>query len=213
MCGIVCYLGNRPSLPILLNGLRRLEYRGYDSSGVAVAVNEEIRCRKAVGKISDLAGLLGDQRWKGWAASHTLVGPRTGFPLPKTLTRTATAGTASSWCTTESSRTIGGCGRNFGKRGTGSALPPIPRSWAHLIEEYYRGDLEDAVNSALQRVDGTYGIGVISAGNPSQIVVARLGSPLILGIRDREIFAASDAAALMSHTREVAYLHDGEWRC
>ena len=72
---------------------------------------------------------------------------------------------------------------------------------AHLIEEYYRGDLEDAVNSALERVDGTYGIGVISAGNPSQIVVARLGSPLVLGIRDREIFAASDAAALMSHTQ------------
>ena len=210
MCGIICYLGDRPSLPILLNGLRRLEYRGYDSSGVAVAVNEEIHCRKAVGKISDLAGLLGDESWTGWGgiahtrwATHGVPSPENAHPHGDCRNRIFVVHNG----IIENYRQLREELREKGHRFRSSTDSEV---LAHLIEEYYRGDLEDAVNSALQRVDGTYGIGVISAENPSQIVVARLGSPLVLGIRDREIFAASDAAALMSHTREVAYLHDGE---
>ena len=210
MCGIICYLGDRPALPILLNGLRRLEYRGYDSSGVAVAVNDGIHCRKAVGKISDLANLLGDKPWAGWGgiahtrwATHGVPSPENAHPHGDCQDRIFVVHNG----IIENYRKLREELREKGHLFRSSTDSEV---LAHLIEEYYRGDLEDAVNSALQRVDGTYGIGVISSEDPSQIVVARLGSPLVLGIRDSEIFAASDAAALMSHTREVAYLHDGE---
>ena len=210
MCGIICYLGNRPALPILLNGLRRLEYRGYDSSGVAVAGAAGIRCRKSVGKISDLANVLRDKTWSGrggiahtrWA-THGVPSPENAHPHGDCQGRIFVVHNGIIENYRQLRHELHQAGHQFRSSTDSEVL-------AHLIEEYYRGDLEDAVNSALQRVDGTYGIGVICADNTSQLVVARLGSPLILGIRDNEIFAASDAAALMSHTREVAYLHDGD---
>ena len=210
MCGIICYLGNRAASPILVNGLRRLEYRGYDSSGIAVLGNGGIRCERAVGKIDALSAEIEGQELKG----NTGIGH----------TRWATHGKPS----VENAHPHADCGQRIFVVHNGivenyqslrSELIAKGHTFrsetdtevlAHLIEDHYQGDLEKAVRNALEEVEGTYGIGVICADEPRQIVVARLGSPLILGIRNEEVFAASDASALLSHTREVIYLQDGD---
>ena len=210
MCGIICYLGKRTASPILVNGLRRLEYRGYDSSGIAVLDNGGIRCERVVGKIDALSKQLEGQKLRGKAGiGHT---------------RWATHGKPS----VENAHPHGDCGQrifvvhngiveNYQSlrtelitKGHTFRSETDTEVLAHLVEDHYQGDLEKAVRNALEEVEGTYGIGVICADQPRQIVVARLGSPLILGIGNDEVFAASDAAALLSHTREAIYLQDGD---
>ena len=210
MCGIICYVGKRAASPILLNGLRRLEYRGYDSSGIAVLGKGVIRCEKAVGKIE--------------ALSRQLNGKKLSGKIGIAHTRWATHGKPS----LENAHPHGDCRQrifvvhngiieNYGSLkaeliGRGHTLESETDTevLAHLIEDNYEGDLEEAVRRALRRVEGTYGIGVICSDRLDQIVVARLGSPLILGIGQDEVFAASDPSALLSHTREAIYLQDGD---
>ena len=210
MCGIICYLGNRAASPILVNGLRRLEYRGYDSSGVAVLGRGGIRCERALGKIDALSKQLEGKELRGKAGiAHT---------------RWATHGKPS----VENAHPHGDCGQRIFvvhngivenyrslrteliRKGHTFKSETDTEVLAHLIEDHYQGDLEKAVRNALQEVEGPYGIGVICADQPRQIVVARLGSPLILGIGNDEVLASSDAAALLSHTREAIYLKDGD---
>ena len=210
MCGIICYLGNRSASPILVNALRRLEYRGYDSSGLAVLGNGGIQCERAVGKIDALSRQLEGKELKG----------KTGIAH----TRWATHGKPS----VENAHPHGDCGQRIFvvhngivenyqslrteliRKGHTFRSETDTEVLAHLIEDHYQGDLEKAVWNALQEVEGTYGIGVMCADQPRQIVVARLGSPLILGLGHDEVFAASDASALLSHTREAIYLQDGD---
>ncbi len=210
MCGIVGYVGPRPAADILLDGLRRLEYRGYDSAGLAIINGTGVQVQKAAGKLSVLTELIGNRKPKG----TTGIGH----------TRWATHGapnTSNAHPHTDGSGRIAlihnGIIENAGalktvllKRGHEFTSETDTEVLAHLVGEYYSGSLEQAVASALHDVDGAYGIAVVSADEPDVVVAARKGSPLLVGVGEGEWFVASDAAAILEHTRSVVYLDDGE---
>jgi glucosamine--fructose-6-phosphate aminotransferase (isomerizing) len=212
MCGIVGYVGHRPCLAILLEGLKRLEYRGYDSAGVAIQRDGEVVVCKAAGKIRML-----EERLATGAPDGT-----TGIAH----TRWATHGEPNDInahphgdCTGRVALVHNGIIENYGS--LKSALQAEGHRFhtdtdtevlAHLIEKHMqRGlKLEEAVGAALRAVEGTYGIAVISADEPGVVVGARNGSPLVVGVADGEYFLASDVAPIVEHTRQVVYLDDGE---
>jgi glutamine---fructose-6-phosphate transaminase (isomerizing) len=212
MCGIICYLGQRPALPVLIEGLKRLEYRGYDSSGVALSQDGRIHCRKSVGKIRDLEqGLNHWQSTSSYGMGHT---------------RWATHGRPSVEnahphrdCHGEIFVIHNGIIENYQSLKTELqnrqhhfCSETDTEVLAHLIEDACSTaeSLEEAVARALRKVQGTFGIAVMAAGRPGIIVTARRSSPIILGIGEGEIFAASDISALVAHTKEVVYLQDDD---
>jgi len=211
MCGIVGYVGARPAVPLLLEGLRRLEYRGYDSAGLAVLNGGRLETRKAAGKIAELEALLRSGAPEGTCGiAHTRWATH-GAP-------TANNAHPHLDCRGEVAVVHNGIIENAGtlrqkleSLGHRLRTETDTEVLAHLIEEALDGSLEDAVRAALRHVEGTYGLAIVCAREPGKIVAARRGSPLLLGIgRDGEFFVASDAAALVQHTREVVYLDDGE---
>ncbi|MBU2613359.1 glutamine--fructose-6-phosphate transaminase (isomerizing) [Patescibacteria group bacterium] len=211
MCGIVGYIGTRKAQPILLDGLHRLEYRGYDSSGVAL-VDATLAVTHASGRISELETKLGG----------TVPASTCGIAH----TRWATHGPPTEAnahphrdCTGRIAVVHNGIIENYAElrteleaRGHTFTSETDTETLAHLIEEAMKAGkgLTSAVQTALRRVRGTYGIAVVSADQPDKIVIARLGSPIVLGIGDDELFVASDASAIIGHTRDVIYLDDGE---
>jgi glucosamine--fructose-6-phosphate aminotransferase (isomerizing) len=210
MCGIIGYIGKQKAQPILMEGLKRLEYRGYDSAGIAVNSGKKINCLKVVGKIFNLEDKLKDSHWQGKVGiAHT---------------RWATHGAPTEENTHPHSDCQGkifvvhnGIIENYDvlkkkliKAGHKFKSETDTEVLAHLIEENYKNDLLDAVSRALSYVKGTYGICVISSLKPDEIVAARLGSPLILGIGEDEYFVASDVSAILGYTKQVIYLNDGE---
>jgi glucosamine--fructose-6-phosphate aminotransferase (isomerizing) len=210
MCGIVGYIGDRGATPLLLDGLKRLEYRGYDSAGVAVLNGNGVETRKAAGKISRLEAAL--------AASP--VSGDTGIAH----TRWATHG-APTECNAHPQMDCKGhiavvhngiienstaLKAHLVERGHKFVSETDTEVLAHLIEEAFDGVLEDAVIEALWQVEGTYGIAVVSSDDKDKIVAARKGSPLLIGLGDGEYYIASDASAILSQTREVVYLDDGD---
>lgn len=209
MCGIVGYVGPREAAPILMEGLRRMEYRGYDSAGIAV-LNGEIDIRKAAGKLSVLAGELrsgaphgtvgiGHTRWATHGAPTTLnAHPHTDRSGRIALIHNGIVENAPAIRKALASR-----GHTFTSETDTEVL-------AHLVGELYQGNLEEAVAAALRDVDGAYGICVISADEPGTLVAARNGSPIILGIGEDEYLVASDQSAIVEHTRQVIYLDNGE---
>jgi len=212
MCGIVGYTGARQAGPLLLEGLKRLEYRGYDSAGLALVAEGRIEVHKAPGKIEKLEKELG----------ATLPRSQTGIAH----TRWATHGVPN----TVNAHPHTDCGgmlalahngiiENAGvlrptlvKRGHTFRSETDTEVLTHLIEELHaKGrSLVEAVAGALAQVEGTYGIAVISTREPDTIVAARRGSPLLVAIGNHENFVASDASAVLAHTRSVVYLDDGE---
>lgn len=210
MCGIVGYIGPRPAADILLDGLRRLEYRGYDSAGLAIINGTGLKIRKAAGKLSVLANELDGQRPTGTIGiGHTRWATHGAPTTPNAHPHTDQSGriavihngiieNASAIRTVLLQR-----GHEFSSETDTEVL-------AHLIGEYYEGDLEEAVAAALRDVDGAYGIAVLSADEPDLLVAARKGSPLLVGVGEQEWFVASDASAILEHTRSVVYLDDGE---
>ena len=210
MCGIVGYVGPRSATPLLLEGLKRLEYRGYDSAGIAVMNGKGLETRKAPGKISELEALV------------------TSTPIVGTLgiahTRWATHGAPNfinSHPQMSCDEKIGVVHNGIIENGSAlrQALEELGHSFrsdtdtevlAHLIEEVYDGNLEEAVIEALSRVEGTYGIAVVSSDDRDKIVAARKGSPLLVGLGEGEYFIASDVSAILAHTRQVIYLDDGD---
>jgi glucosamine--fructose-6-phosphate aminotransferase (isomerizing) len=212
MCGIVGYVGHRGCLGILVEGLKRLEYRGYDSAGVALQVNGGLRMVKAAGKIRRLEERLAEQSFDGTSGiAHTRWATH-GEPTdlnahPHTDERGRVAVVHN------------GIIENFGvlksaleAEGHVFRTQTDTEVLAHLIEKYLaRGlRLERAVGEALADVEGTYGIAVMAADEPGTVVGARKGSPLVVGIADGEYFLASDVAPIVEHTRQVVYLDDGE---
>ena len=211
MCGIVGYVGPRFAADILLEGLRRMEYRGYDSAGIAVINGEGIKVRKAAGKLAILSEQLknggkplgtvgiGHTRWATHGAPTT---PNAHPHLDKTgriaLIHNGIIENASAIRTLLTRR-----GHVFQSETDTEVL-------AHLVGELYDGSLEEAVAAALRDIEGAYGIAVICADEPDLLVAARNGSPLLLGIGEKEFFVASDASAILEHTRSVVYLDDGE---
>jgi glucosamine--fructose-6-phosphate aminotransferase (isomerizing) len=211
MCGIVGYIGAAPILPILIEGLKRLEYRGYDSAGIAVVKNGKMFTHKTAGKIANLERLIasngkvdgvigiGHTRW----ATHGAPNEVNAHPHSDASGRIALAHNGIIENYTVLKRQLQEAGVVFRSDTDTEVL-------TQLVGHFYEGDLEDAVRLALKRVEGTYGIAVISTKEPDKIVVARNGSPLVLGIGNDENFVASDVAAILHHTRQVIYLDDKE---
>jgi len=210
MCGIVGYVGPNLANPVLIEGLRRLEYRGYDSAGIAVMNGNGLETRKAAGKISRLEEALSSSPVEGntgiahtrWA-THGAPTECNAHPHVDCKGRVAVVHNGIIENSSVLRKQLEAGGHKFVSETDTETL-------AHLIEEAFHGSLEDAVIDALQEVDGTYGIAVISSDDPDKIVAARKGSPLLLGIGDNEFYVASDASAILAHTRDVVYLDDGD---
>ena len=210
MCGIVGYIGPKQATPILVAGLKRLEYRGYDSAGVAVFDGESLETRRAAGTIAKLEGALvadpvtgkvgiAHTRW----ATHGPPTERNAHPHLSTDESVAVVHNGIIENADVLRKQLIALGHTFRSDTDTETI-------AHLVQELYEGSLEEAVIGALRKVDGTFGIAVVSSRDPEKIVAARKGSPLLIGIGDGEYFLASDASAILAHTREVVYLDDGD---
>ena len=209
MCGIVGYVGRRKALPVLLDGLKRLEYRGYDSAGVALVADGRLVVKKAAGKIAALEAQLG----------RDTLGATAGMAHTRWATHGAPT-TVNAHPHTDCSGDIAvvhnGIIENHAPlrqmllaKGHRFSSETDTEVLAHLIEQFYQGSLEEAVASALQEVEGAYGLLVLSAKEPDTLVAARSGSPLLLGLGNGENFVASDPSAVLAYTRSVVYLDEG----
>lgn len=208
MCGIIGYVGRQQALPILIDGLKRMEYRGYDSSGFAILSPTGIQAEKFAGKIARLEEHIKDRSYPGdWGIAHTRWATH-GEPVDHNAHPHI-----------DSKGTIAlvhnGIIENFAtlrewlaRQGHVFRTETDTEVLTELIAHHYDGDLVEATRVALLQVEGTYGIAVACTHNPDMIVAARHGSPLILGRGKGENFVASDAAALIAHTKEVVYLDD-----
>ena len=210
MCGIIGYIGSRGATPLLLEGLRRMEYRGYDSAGVAVMNGKGVETRKAAGKISELEAALstspvdgdlgiGHTRW----ATHGVPNECNAHPHLDCKGHVAVVHNG----IIENSGTLK---TGLVARGHKFVSETDTEVIAHLIEDAFDGSLEDAVIEALWQIEGTYGIAVVSSLDKNKIVAARKGSPLLIGLGDGEYYVASDVSAILAQTREVVYLDDGD---
>lgn len=211
MCGIVGYVGRRDGVPIVLEGLHRLEYRGYDSAGLAVVGRSALKVHKAAGKIRALEATL-PKRLKGSPCiGHTRWATH-GEPSDDNAHPHCDAGGRLAIVHNGIVENGAELRAELSARGVELRSETDSEVLAHLIAQALpaAGSLEQAVRDALRRVAGTYGLSVVSADHPDRIVVARNGSPVVLGVGEREMFVASDAAALVRHTQQVVYLDDGE---
>ena len=209
MCGIIGYCGPKPAAELLVEGLRRLEYRGYDSSGIAVGSNDGITVIKRKGKIRELRQAIPDNLKGNYGIGHTRWATHGGVNDTNAHPHTD--------CTGRIVIAHNGIIENYTslkeilkKEGHVFKSETDSEVIAHLIEKYYTGDLERAVKEALSLLKGTYGIVCMIAEEPDLIIGARNGSPLVLGVGDGEMFLASDVTAIISHTKQVVYLEDGE---
>lgn len=212
MCGIVGYIGNKNSVPILIDGLKRLEYRGYDSAGVGILSNESAEVYKKEGKVSDLESHIsefklnskvgiGHTRW----ATHGIpneVNAHPHFNPEKTLL-VIHNGIIENYTVLK---------KNLRDEGYEFISDTDTEVLVNLIDFYLKKDLNlcNAVRFALSKVEGTYGIAAIYKNEPDKIVVARKGSPLVIGVGEEENLIASDVNALIAHTKRVVYLEDNE---
>ena len=209
MCGIVGITGDKQVAPILVEGLKRLEYRGYDSAGIAVA-NGGLRTVKCKGKINALeAAMVGVEMSGTCGIAHTrwaTHGPPNeinAHPHLDNKSRIAVVHNGIIENFQALKTRLADSGHSFCSDTDSEVL-------AHLISELYDGNIEDAVRQALKLVEGTYGIAVIHADEPRKIVGARRGSPLVVGVGEKNNYLASDVAAILGETRRVIYLDDGE---
>jgi glutamine---fructose-6-phosphate transaminase (isomerizing) len=210
MCGIVGYIGKRQAAPILLEGLHRLEYRGYDSAGIAIGNKGKLRVAKRKGRVRELDALephkfrgvqgIAHTRW----ATHGEPSDRNAHPHSDASGRYAIVHNG----IVENAAALK---TQLAARGCVFTSDTDTEVLAHLIALLDDGSpLETVVAEALRRVVGAYGVAVIDAERPDTLVVARNGSPIVLGIGDKEMFFASDPAALVRHTASVVHLDDGE---
>jgi glutamine---fructose-6-phosphate transaminase (isomerizing) len=216
MCGIVGYIGKNEAVPVLLDGLRRLEYRGYDSAGVATLAGGKIETRKKVGRIANLAELL----------KQSPVGGKIGISHTRWATHGGVTDENAHPHSDESGRLFlchNGVIENYStlkeqliEEGHTFHSQTDTEVFAHLIGKHYdaakgahgKARLVEALRAALQQVVGTYGIILLHADVPDVIIGARRGSPLVLGVGKGENFFASDVSAIVAHTREAVYLKD-----
>jgi glucosamine--fructose-6-phosphate aminotransferase (isomerizing) len=211
MCGIVGYTGPREAGPILIEGLKRLEYRGYDSAGIALVDDSgDLFVEKRAGKLSNLQTAIADR------TPHAAIG--------LAHTRWATHGRPNDLnahphqdCTGEITVIHNGIIENFRElrdeleaRGHTLTSETDTEAIAHLVEDAYQGDLADAVRAALRRLEGAYALVVMHRGETNRLIGARQDVPLVVGVADGESFLASDVAAILAHTNRVIFLHEGD---
>ncbi len=211
MCGIVGYIGDDQAAPILLQGLEKLEYRGYDSAGVAVYDGTSLRVVKAKGRLQVLKDLIhggkdvpgtvgiGHTRWATHGApsdinSHPQVSDSGKFAVVHN-------GIIENYLALK---------QHLIRRGVSFVSETDTEVIAQLLEHYYKGDIMDAVIKVLQKVEGSYALGIICADVPDQLVAVRKDSPLIIGLGHGENFIASDVPAILSKTRDIYRLNDNE---
>lgn len=210
MCGIVGYIGESDSVDIVMSGLRRLEYRGYDSAGISVVDRERLQNVKSSGKLIaleerlanvDIGGSLGigHTRW----ATHGVPNEANSHPHLDDREEIAVVHNGIIENYLELGIELRAAGVEFRSETDTETI-------AHLIRRYYDGDLLSAVRSALQQVKGAYAICAVCKDNPDVLVAARLGSPLVVGLGEGCNYVASDATAILDYTREVLYLEDGQ---
>jgi glutamine---fructose-6-phosphate transaminase (isomerizing) len=210
MCGIVGYIGPREAVPIIVDGLKRLEYRGYDSAGLAVLENGCLAVRRASGKLRNLEEVLklnpveghfgiGHTRW----ATHGRPTEENAHPHRD--------------CHGDIVVVHNGIVENYLalkaqliKEGHTFITETDTEVIAHLVEKYYDGNLESAVRDAVRQLTGVFALSVISRKDPNKIVAARSGPPVVVGLGDSEYFVASDVPAILSHTRDMIFLADGD---
>src|SRR5450755_3802683 len=211
MCGIVGYIGNRKAVPIILDGLRRLEYRGYDSAGIAVLNGDaQLAIRRASGKLRNLEDAIrlnpldgpygiGHTRW----ATHGRPTEENAHPHRD--------------CSGDIVVVHNGIVENYlalkkqlKLEGHKFVTETDTEIIAHLVEKHYEGNLEDAVRGAVAELNGVFALVVIASSDPNKIVAARLGPPVVVGLGENEYFVASDVPAILSHTRDMIFLNDGD---
>ena len=210
MCGIVGYIGSQEATPIVLDGLRRLEYRGYDSAGIATLHDGKIEIRRAQGKLINLENLLrerpltgsrgiGHTRW----ATHGRPSETNAHPHKAGGIVVVHNGIIENYLSLK--ERLKGQGHSFSSETDTEII-------AHLVEEHYKasGDFVTAVRQALAEVRGAYAVAILCEQEPDRMVAAKLGSPLVVGQGQGENFVASDIPAMLSHTREMIFLEDGE---
>jgi len=212
MCGIVGYIGSREAGDLLVTGLKRLEYRGYDSAGVAV-LNGAVEVRKKEGKVDELAALLETNPVKGRVGvGHTRWATH-GAPSDTNAHPHSSSDGAFALVHNGIIENYAAIRERLKRKGYRFESETDTEALVHLIEDVKKEaglPLVEAVRQALTQVRGAYGIVVVSRDEPDQIIAARNGSPLILGVGEGENFVASDASPLIEHTRHVVYLNDGE---
>ncbi len=209
MCGIIGYCGPRLAAPILIEGLRRLEYRGYDSAGISVEHQGSMRVIKRAGKIQELRAAVPQDTPGTIGIGHTRWATHGGVTDPNAhphLDPTATVAIVHN-----------GIIENFQalrdrleSEGHVFSSETDSEVIAHFVADFYDGDLEQAVKQTLSLLKGTYGILAMHVDEPDRLVGARNGSPLVLGVGDDEMFLASDVTAIIAHTKQVIYIEDGE---
>ncbi len=213
MCGIVGYVGTQQAAPLLLEGLRRLEYRGYDSAGMAVCGPDSLRVQKAKGRLQALADLtdegktmpgvigIGHTRW----ATHGEPNDTNAHPQVSESGRFAVVHNGIIENYAELKKKLLEKGYTFRSETDTEVV-------AQLLDWYYRDsrDVFEAVTSMLSAVEGTYALGILCADTPDRLIAARKDAPLLLGYGEGENFIASDVTALLRHTRDVVYMDDGE---
>src|SRR5271165_5058298 len=211
MCGIVGYVGKKEVVPIIIEGLRRLEYRGYDSAGIAVAGNgDKLQIRRAEGKLRNLEEAIrlkpldgtygiGHTRW----ATHGRPTEENAHPHRDCTGRLVVVhnGIVENYLQLKHELTAEGH-----KFVTETDTEVI----AHLVEKYFEGNLENAVRDAVRKLTVVFALSVISSKDPNKIVAARSGPPVVVGLGDGEYFVASDVPAILSHTRDMFFLADGD---
>ena len=213
MCGIIGYIGEKDALPVLIDGIKKLEYRGYDSAGLAILSDNGVRTAKAVGRVSNLEAKTKGGNFPGTSgivhsrwATHGGATEQNAHPHAdcEELLWVVHNGIIENH--KELRARLVKAGHVFRSETDTEVLP-------HLIEEKRKGKampLEEAVSLALQEVRGTYGIVVLDAREKNKLVAARNFSPLLIGLGEKEYFIASDASPIIRHTRNIVYLQNGE---
>ncbi len=211
MCGIVGYIGNRKSVPIILDGLRRLEYRGYDSAGIAVLNGDnQLAIRRASGKLRNLEETIRINPMEGsYGIGHTRWATH-GRPTEENAHPHRD-------CSGDIVVVHNGIVENYlalkhqlQLEGHKFVTETDTEVIAHLIEKHYEGHLEDAVRKAVKEITGVFALAIIASSDPNKIVAARQGPPVVVGLGDGEYFVASDVPAILSHTRDMFFLNDGD---
>jgi glutamine---fructose-6-phosphate transaminase (isomerizing) len=210
MCGIVCYVGRSDAEPIVLEGLKRLEYRGYDSAGLAVQNGNEIVCLRSVGKIAELERKIGERIIQGNSAiAHTRWATH-GEPTEVNAHPHRDGAEEVFVIHNGIIENFFVVKKSLEKRGVVFKSETDTEVLAHLVALNFDGSLAEAVRKTMSQVEGTFGIAVIHRRTPGEIVVARRGSPLIIGIGEDGHFAASDVSAMVRYTNKVVHLNDNE---